>query len=273
MLGGFAFYPLLIIIQMAFSDVGPTNILGPWHWIGGANFGNLFSTPEIWASIIRTLHLAVVLLVGNLFVGFIAACALQKTGRLATVVLSIVVFVWAMPPIASGSVWKFLLDSDGFVNSVLKLIGLPAVGWLSSPDLVLWSIGFVLSWSALPFAILVYRGAMLAVSGELREAAALDGARYWRTQFSVILPQITPTVWLLGILTVLYSFKSFDFIFVLTKGGPGTASSTLPVWAYFQAFTGFDLSSGATIAVIAMIIVVVLTIPYVRLVRKEASLD
>jgi multiple sugar transport system permease protein len=271
LLAAFALYPLIVLVRMAFSDVGPTNIVGVWNWIGLANFSQVFAMPELWQSLLRTAEVCVVLLVSNLVLGFFVAGILSTVGRTTNVVLSIMVFVWALPPIVSGSVWKFLLDDSGAVNSALGLVGIDPVNWLSSPTLALWTVGGVVAWAALPFSALILRGGLLAISPDVIEAAAIDGAGYWKTQFLIVLPLLRPTMWILGILTVLYAFKSFDFFYVLTQGGPGTATNTLPVLSYYTAFSNYDMSTGATIAVISMLLVALLAIPYVRSVGREVD--
>lgn len=271
LLAAFALYPLIVLIRMAFSDVGPTNIVGVWNWIGLANFRSVLVLPELWQSLLRTAEVCVVLLVSNLVLGFLVASILSTVGRVTNIVLSIMVFVWALPPIVSGSVWKFLLDDSGAINSVLGLVGVQPVNWLSSPSLALWTVGGVVAWAALPFSALILRGGLLAISPDVIEAAAIDGAGYWKTQFLIVLPLLRPTMWILGILTVLYAFKSFDFFYVLTQGGPGTATNTLPVLSYYTAFSNYDMSIGATIAVISVLLVALLAIPYVRSIRKEVE--
>ncbi len=271
LLAAFALYPLIVLIRMAFSDVGPTNIVGVWNWIGLANFRQVFVLPELWLSLLRTAEVCVVLLASNLVLGFLVASILSTTGRITNVVLSIMVFVWALPPIVSGSVWKFLLDDSGAINSLLVLFGIAPVNWLSSPTLALWTVGAVVAWAALPFSALILRGGLLAISPDVIEAAAIDGAGYWKTQFLIVLPLLRPTMWILGILTVLYAFKSFDFFYVLTQGGPGTATNTLPVLSYYTAFSNYDMSIGATIAVISMLLVALLAVPYVRSIRQEVE--
>ncbi|BDZ48529.1 ABC transporter permease [Frondihabitans sucicola] len=265
----FAAYPIFVLVRMAFSDVGPSNIVGVWNWVGFANFGTVFGLPEFWRGLARTAGLAAALLAVNLIVGFLVASVLSTTGRITNVVLGIMVFVWALPPIVSGSVWKFLLDDSGAVNTILHSVGLHPVSWLSSPGLALWTVAAVVAWAGIPFSALILRGGLLAITPEVIEAAAIDGAGYWRTQFAVVLPLLRPTMWILGILTVLYAFKSFDFFYVLTQGGPGTATNTLPVLSYYTAFSNFDMSTGATIAVISMLAVALFAIPYVRSIRQE----
>jgi multiple sugar transport system permease protein len=267
----FAAYPLFVLIRMSLSDVGPTNIVGTWHFIGLANYAQVLSQPDIWFSALRTLGVAAVLMASNLILGFIAASVLSVQGRVTNIVLGIMVFVWALPPIVSGSVWKFMLDDNGVINSILQSIGLSKVLWLSSPDLALWSVAGIIAWAALPFSTLILRGGMLAVPQDVIEAAALDGAGYWRTRVQIVLPLLRSTMWILAILTVLYAFKSFDFFYVVTQGGPGTATNTLPVQSYNTAFTGFNMGLGATIAVISMLIVALFAIPYVRSIRTESD--
>jgi multiple sugar transport system permease protein len=265
----FALYPLIVLIRMSVSDVGPSNIVGVWHFVGVDNYVSVLKDPNTWLAALRTVVVAAVLLASNLVLGFIVASVLSVKGRITNVVLGIMVFVWALPPIVSGSVWKFLLDDTGAVNGILKMVGLPAVHWLSSPSLALWSVSFVIAWAALPFSALIIRGGLLAVPADIVEAAALDGAGYWRTQLTVVLPLVRPTLWILAILTVLYAFKSFDFFYVVTQGGPGTSTNTLPVQSYYTAFANFDMGIGSTIAVISMLFVALFAIPYVRSIRTE----
>ena len=271
LLAAFAVWPLVVLVRMSFSDVGPTNIVGSWSWVGLANFSEVLGSSETWQALLRTMLLCAVLLVSNLVLGFGVALVLAGTGRLTSAVLSMMVFVWALPPLVSGSVWKFLLNDSGAFNAVLQLVGLPAVDWLSDPDLALWTVAAVVAWSALPFSALILRGGLLGISPEVVEAAAIDGAGYWKTQLQIVLPLMRPTMWILAILTVLYAFKSFDFFYVLTQGGPGTSTNTLPVLSYYTAFTNFNMSTGATIAVVSMLVVVLFAVPYVRSVRTEAE--
>jgi multiple sugar transport system permease protein len=268
---GLAVYPLLVLVRMSFSDVGPTNIVGAWDFVGVANYVAAFSDDEVWLAVLRTLGLAAVLLASNFVLGFAAASVLSVGGRVADTVLAVMVFVWALPPIVSGSTWKFLLDDSGPVNAALASTGMAPVSWLSSPQLALWSVAFIIAWAALPFSILVIRGGLLGVPHELLEAAALDGAGYWRTQLQVVLPLLRPTLGILGVLTVLYAFKSFDFFYVTTKGGPGTTTNTLPVLSYNEAFSRFEMSTGATVAIIAMLVVLLFAVPYVRGIRAEEA--
>ena len=165
LLAAISVYPLVELVRLAFSDVGA------WPWVGFANLRTAVHDPELREATASTLKLTAMLLVSDLVIGFVVASVLTSRGRTTNAVLSLMVFVWALPPLVSGSVWKFLLSGDGAVNSLLALVGIAPVDWLASPSLALWSVGAVTSWAALPFATLVLRGGMLAVPREVVEAA------------------------------------------------------------------------------------------------------
>lgn len=269
LLAAISVYPLVELVRIAFSNVGPTNLIGHWEWVGLANFRSVLANAELGQAVVTTVKLTLILLFFDLVVGFFVASVLVGRARSTNGVVSVMVFVWALPPLVSGSVWRFLLSDGGGVNSLLGLFGIAPVDWLGSPTLSLWSVGLITSWAALPFATILLRGAMLAVPRDVIEAAAMDGAGYWRIQTRVVLPFLRPTMVILAILAVIYSLQSFNFIFALTDGGPGSATANVPFLAYQMAFSSFDLSSGAAVALLALAFILLLAIPYTRSLRNE----
>ena len=229
--------PIVQLVRMALSDVGPTNLLKGWDFVGLANIEATLDDPVFWGAARATAAFTAVLLVVDLGVGFLVARLLAvRDSRLTSGVLALMVLVWALPPVVSGSVWKFLLAGDGALNALLGVVGHGEVSWLSSPDLSLWSVSLVAAWASLPFAVLVIRGGLLAIPREVLEAAELDGAGAWRLSRHILLPLLRPTLAVLTILVILYAFRSFDFVYVMTQGGPGRITNTLPYLAYQTSF-------------------------------------
>lgn len=263
--------PLIDLVTMAFSDVGPTNLVGVWEWTGTENLRAVFDDPGFWQAVRATALFTAVLLVIDLTVGFLGALALTTGTRAAKVTIRVMVFVWALPPLVSGSVWKFLLAGDGAVNAVLGAVGLDPVTWLSSPRLALWSVSLVAAWASIPFAVLIIHGGLLDLPQDVIEAARIDGASLWQLVRRVIVPILAPTLTILVVLIVLYGFRSFDFVFVMTEGGPGTATTTLPYLAYRTAFRTYDFGVGSAVALLSMAAVVLLAVPYVRRSRDEEA--
>lgn len=264
-------YPMLNLLSMSVSKVSAANVVhGTWPFAGLSNFARILKESAFGHAFGHTLVFVAIVLGVGMIGGLVSAAMLQRTGRLSRVSLSFMVFTWAMPPVVLGSLWKFLLLPHGLLNAVLR--GLHAttapILWLIHSPLVLVSVALVNSWAVVPFTTLVYRAAMLEIPTDLIDAASIDGAGTAQRFFFVKLPLLMPITLILAVLTVVYAFRSFDFIYVMTKGGPGTSSTTLPYLSYIYSFVEFKFSSGATVAVITILVVSVLAILYVRTTRN-----
>lgn len=264
-------YPFMNLVWMSLSDVTAKNIVrGAWHFIGLSNFRALLHLSDFALAFKNTL-LYVVIVVGiGMLGGLGAATLLQARGRFSAIGLALMVFTWAMPPVVLGSLWKFLLLPHGLLNSVL--LALHIVGkapfWLVQSNLVLVSVALVNSWAVIPFGALVYRASLMDIPEELMDAAAVDGASPFQRFFFVKLPLLIPITLILTVLTVVYAFRSFDFIYVMTYGGPGTASTTMPFLSYRLSFLNYKYGVGAAVAVLTVLIVFVLAFLYVRATRR-----
>ncbi len=266
-----SFYPMINLLEMSVSKVAPSNIVhGTWPFVGFSNFARILKQSDFAHAFGHTLVFVVVVVGVGMIGGLISAAMLQRTGKLSKLALSFMVFTWAMPPVVLGSLWKFLLLPDGLVNAVI--LGLHAtrapILWLIHSPLVLVSVALVNSWAVIPFTTMVYRAAMIDIPIDLIDAASIDGANTAQRFFFVKLPLLMPITLILAVLTIVYAFRSFDFIYVMTKGGPGTASTTLPYLSYIDSFVKFEYSSGATVAVITILVVAVLAFLYVRTTRN-----
>lgn len=267
----FALYPLYQLIAMSLSYVTSANILRHWDWNGLDNFAATAQDPGFTVSIVNTVLLVVCLLIMGLGGGLVAALVLQHNTWLTSLTLGFMIFVWALPPVVCGNLWKFLLSADGVVNATLKGLGLidSPILWLVDDTLARMSVILISVWTILPFATLVIRAALLDVSQDLLEAAEMDGANAFQRFRHIVLAQIAPTLWVLAVLLVVSAFRSFDLIYVATSGGPGTATHTLPFLAYRQAIRTFQYGIGAATSVLALVIVLGLAFLYGWLQRGE----
>jgi multiple sugar transport system permease protein len=263
------FYPLFELLRMSVSRVTPEVLYQAWPFVGLEEFQRAVSTSDFRDALFNTLIYVMVVLFFGLVGGLLSALILWRSTPLTSAVLGVVVFVWAMPPLVNGSVWRFLLDQRGLIDSLLTSVHLPAVLWLVDGKLPLVSVALVNSWVAVPFATIVYRAALLDIPQELMEAAAVDGAVPRQIIRHVVLPLLRPVMVVLGVITVVYAFRSFDFIYIMTSGGPGTVSTTLPFLAYRLAFQSYRYSLGAATAIVSVAIVLVLAAIYIRQVRAE----
>lgn len=270
-LAALSILPLVQLVRLSLSDVKVANINGDWPFVGLANFAAGFADGTLTASLSRTLLFVAIVTVLGLGGGVAAAIALRGAGWWASAVLALMVFIWALPPVINGSVWKFLLAEDGLFNIVSRALGAGTVPFLYDERLALTSIAVVNAWAIIPFNALVFRAAILNIDFEIFEAAQLDGARPSQELRYVLLPFLRPTAVVLAVLTIVYAFRSFDFIYVMTRGGPGTSTQTLPYLSFQQAFVGYNFAAGAATAVLAVLLVLVLAAVYARTVFKEES--
>lgn len=266
-------YPLVQLVRMAFSAVTAATLNTHWDWVGLANVRTGWVTGETPHALVRTLVFVVVVTALGMGLGLAGAIALRTRGRWSGVLLALMVFVWALPPVVNGSVWKFLLGDTGLVNSVLVNVGLRSTPapFLYDQYWALGAVAFVNSFAVIPFNALVYRAALLNIDPEVFEAAAIDGASRWQEIRHIMVPAVRPTSLVLLVLTIVYGFRSFDFIYVMTYGGPGTATNTLPFLGYLQAFVRYDFGLGSSTSVVTVLGVLVLAAVYARSIRREEA--
>lgn len=268
-LGALALLPFVQLVHMSVSEVTADNIFGDWPFVGGSSVGSAVGTSDFReAAVNSVIYVGLVVGVG-LLGGLAAALILWRDGRLAAFTLALMVFSWALPALINGIDWRFLLDPRGMVDTILGIFRVAPVYWLVDGKLPIISVALVNAWTVVPFATLVFRAALLDMPVDILAAAEVDGARPRQVIRHIVLPLLRPTVLVLGVLSLLYAFKSFDFIYVMTFGGPGTASTTLPFLSYRLAFELYEYSKGAAVALVTVGIVLVLAFLYLRQVRQE----
>lgn len=263
-------YPMVQLVRMSFSDVRPGTLLGEWPGVGFDNYLELFSDPRFSAVVLRTVVFGVVVLIIGLGGGLVASLALRRPNRRNALVYALMVLMWALPAIVNGVTWRFMFATDGAINQTLVGLGLvdTPIYFLIEGWMPLLSTAFVAGWVALPFATIIFKAALLDVPKELYEAAEMDGAGPFMQFRNVTAPYIAPTLYIVAILLLSWAVRSFDFIFAMTGGGPGDASTTLPVAGYLAAFSLFDYSGGATIAILTIVVVLLIALPYSRVAQR-----
>jgi len=266
-------YPLVQLVRMAVSAVSASTLNQAWAFTGLDNISRNFSSGDLVSTFLRTLLFVVVVTVVGMVGGLAAAIALRAQAFWTGLLLALMIFVWALPPVVNGSVWKFLLSDTGLVNAAVSGLHLSSspLPFLYDQHWALASVAFVNSWAVIPFNALVFRAAILAIPDDIFEAAGLDGARRSQEIRHIMIPAARPTTLVLTVLTVVYAFRSFDFIYVMTYGGPGTATNTLPFLAYLQAFQRFDYGLGASTAVLTVLLVLFLAVVYARSIKREET--
>jgi len=265
-----AIWPLVQLGVMSVHDVTAATLNDPWAYIGLGNFTSVLHDPELTGVVLNTLAFVLVVTVIGMVGGYVVAVSMSSSTRGGSFLLGMMVFVWALPPVVNGSIWKFLLADKGLLNGAFQALGgTTSIGFLYDRHLALWSVALVNAWAVVPFNALILRASLLSVDPQVLEAAEIDGAGPWQRIRYVLTPSVRPAATVLSVLTVVYAFRSFDFIYVMTAGGPGTSSTTLPYLAYVHAFVELNYGQGAATALIALVVVLVLALVYARDVRHN----
>ena len=241
-------------------------------WVGLANYARLFADPDfplsLWLTVLFTVVSAVI---GQNVLGFLIAFAMSRASKLvATVAGGVVILAWILPEIVAAFIAYAFFSQDGTLNQILSLVGLDGGNWLFT--LPMMTIILANVWRGCAFSMLIYRAALSEVPPELTEAAQIDGANGWQRLTRVTIPLLRGTIATNLMLVTLQTLSVFTLIYVMTAGGPGNASATLPVFAYQEAFRFGAVAFGTAIATVMLVIGAAFSIIYIRVLRR-AELD
>ncbi|MHA6804181.1 carbohydrate ABC transporter permease [Salinifilum ghardaiensis] len=222
---------------------------GSQQFVGLRNYADVFADSQFRTAALNTVALTVVCVVVSLLLGLGLALLLDREfpGRGAVRTLLITPFL--VLPAAGALLWKTTMfdPSYGLLNFALGT----EVDWLSTFPLA--SVMTQIIWQWTPFMMLLLLAGLQAQSREVLEAAQVDGAGRWRTFVSITLPQLSRYIQLAVLLGAIYIVNSFDAIYLMTQGGPGTASTNLPYYIYQRAFEGFDVGQSAAMGVVVVV--------------------
>lgn len=229
--------PGLSAVYFSFTD---WNGLGQPNFIGFANYVEMFSSEAVLNALGHNLWWTAFFLIVPMAVGLVGAFILSRLTR-GQMIFRVLFFIpYVMSTIVTAAIWRQLFDPKGGIGAALADLGLPFladVNLLGNPDLALGSVAVINTWQWWGFLLVIYLAAMQGVNPALYEAARLDGAGPIREFWSITLPAIRPTIVFLALMTVIWSFLVFDYIFVLTQGGPAGSTDVLSTLLYREAFT------------------------------------
>ncbi|MBG6239471.1 multiple sugar transport system permease protein [Mycetocola sp. CAN_C7] len=240
-------------------------------FVGFDNYLELFADPDFPKSVILTLvFLIASAIIGQNILGLGLAILMRSSNRLVRgMVGTFVVTAWVLPEIvASFAAYAFFNDT-GTLNSMLGGIGIDGPNWLYSFPMI--SVILANIWRGTAFSMLVYSAALQDVPTEITESAEVDGARGWQRLAFITLPMIRRSISTNLMLTTLQTLSVFTLIFVMTGGGPGTDSSTLPILAYQEAFKFGELGFGTAIATILLLVGAAFSLAYIRALKPEVD--
>jgi len=266
-------FPFLFSLFLSFGKV---SFLGGLqiHFAGLKNWLRLFSDERFYNALSNTVLIAVIAVAIEYVLGLGLVLLLNRGVKGSTFFRVLFFLPMMLTPIAVGYMWRMMFNpTRGPINHVLPLLGLPAVGWLTEPKVVLYSIVLTDIWQWTPFMILILFAGFQSIPPALLEAAKVDGASGWRLFREIIFPLLIPASVAAILLRSIEVLKIVDKIYILTGGGPGIYSETMTLFGYNLGLRAFDLAYGATIAFSLFATVLVISIIFLLMTRRSQEIS
>ncbi|WP_059012253.1 carbohydrate ABC transporter permease [Streptomyces specialis] len=268
-------YALVRNVLISFQEFGRRQLISrTTEWTGLDNYRAVVEDQRFWDSVARTFAFMAVNVVLIMVLGTLTGLLLGALGRPMRLLLSIaLVAAWAMPVIASTTVFQWLFDTQfGVANWAMRGLGFSGYdqhNWFASGTSTLAIVTVLIVWASVPFVALNLYAGLTTVSGEIYEAARVDGASSWRIFWSVTAPIMRPFFLITTFLEIIWVFKAFTQIYAMNGGGPDRESETLPVMAYMEGMGQNQYGTAAAISVLTLVILLIAMSFYFRLILKQ----
>jgi multiple sugar transport system permease protein len=264
----------VLLLQLYFSVHQWTVDLGAWQeaeWVGLDIFEEVFTDPRFGWAILRSLGFALGSTIGCFLIGFGLAYLMHKPFRGQAFYYILFILPMLTVPIVVAYTAEMLLYESGPVNDIITRVSGSEykVAWLTDPDIALTTVMLLEIWNWTPFSFIIMLAGFASLPREPIEAARILGASSWRIFWEVQLPLLRPVILLALVLRFLEAMAEFPKIWALFQGGPGSATETIPVYIFLTTWQYFQVSKGAALSYVAMMLMIVIVLAAIRLLRRE----
>lgn len=275
---GLTIWPVLQTFRLSLTAADLRSLMtGEYGFVGLDNFVEIVTDGHLRIVFLQTAVFGLVCVVATMVLGMAVALLLNTRFRGHTLLGVLVLLPWAVPAVAGSIVWQWMFhDQYGIINWTLASVGMGGFDgfpWFNDRFTAFTAIGTVVVWQGFPFVALCLLAGLKSVSGEVLEAAKVDGAGPWQSVRLIILPILKPLILVLVVISTIWNFKIFDQVYVMTRGGPARATEVLAIATWREAFTQHDFGLAAALAVSMFLILAVITALYLWLIRDDEELD
>jgi multiple sugar transport system permease protein len=262
--------PLYIAIELSFFNVKIIGTEG--EFVGLKNYFKIFTSSKFHKAFSNSILWVLANAITQTFFAFLIALTLNRNFKGVKIATNWIILSFIIPTVVIVVIWKLMLSSSsGIINSLLiqiQIIDKP-IGFFSSSTSAFISLVLINSWRWSPFLALIILSGLKSINKEIYDASKIDGASFFSEFFYITLPQLKGILFVLGLVGTLLSFNVFDIIWLITKGGPSSATTTLPLLIYETAFTKFRLSQAAALSVVTSFILLTFSIIFIKFMGKE----
>ncbi len=266
----FAVFLLGPIFYTVYLSLRSGTVLSPGHYSGLTNYRVALHDQIFWTSVKNTLLYCVLVIPVTLSLALVLAAFLNLRLRFRGFFRAALIVPTVTPTVAAAIIWAYLLQGQGgVINNLLGGIGIKPVFWLGNPSTVVPVIALVEFWRGLGFYTVVFLAGMQSIPRHIYEAAALDGLVGVRAFLRITVPLLRPVIQFATVMATIFSFQVFDTPYVMTHGGPGFASTTMVVYIYRAAFALNEMGLAASMSLMLLIAILVLSILQLRIFRRN----
>lgn len=270
-------YPLVYNFILSFRNLTVMNFKNNAAvFIGFENYLNIFRDKDFQQALLQTLWFTLACITVQFSIGFVLAVFFNTKFHLAKPVRGMMLVAWMMPISVTGLLFKYMFTTEGgVINELLKVFGLmfgSPPGWLIDPKLAMWAVIITNCWIGIPFNMLLLTTGMSNISADIYESAAIDGCTVFQKFFLITVPMLKASILSVLMLGFIYTFKVFDLIFMMTKGGPLNATEVVSTYSYRQSFTLFNFSVGSASAIILFVCLMTVGVFYLRMIQKDEAM-
>lgn len=264
-------YPIIASVGLMFFDY---NIVSKPRFVGLENIKSVFASPDIAEILLNSGKLLVVLVISHVVIGLLLAVIVNAAGKKMSAVMRTIIYIPTVLTTASvGVAWKFMFNTDlGAVNYILQRFGLEKIPWLTSSRWAFWAVVIFSIWKFVGTPFIYYYLGLQNIPENLYEAASIDGANKWQMFRKITLPMLTPTIFMVLILSFISYLQCFDEPFILTSGGPGLSTTTVTLQIY-EYFNGGNMSYASILSIFMFIIIIGITTAQFVLSSKWVNYD
>jgi ABC-type sugar transport system permease subunit len=249
----------------------------PWlgrPWVGAGNYVEAMQDPRFRSALAHTTFFVAVTVALELLLGLVLALALQRAVRARGLLRTTVLLPWAVPTVVAALVWRFIFDSPaGLVSSLAAGVGLTAPTWFADP-VAAW-VPLVLTdvWKSTPFVAILLVAGLQGIDGSLYEAARVDGAGAWRQFVDITLPLLRPALFVAFLFRTLDAFRVFDVIYVMTGGGPGSATEPIALYTFSTLLQHLRFGYGSALSIVVFVAAFLFALVCIRLFGGDAFVE
>lgn len=263
----FIIIPFFWIVLLSFQE-GP--ILEAKIFVGLENYKKLFSNTLFLKSILNTLKYTITIIPSVFILSMTIALLLNSIKKFQSFFRALLFIPLLSSIVVAAIIWRYMTYPEyGTISILLNFFNIPSPNWFGDPKIVLFTIALVELWRGAPFYIVTFLAGLQAVPKDLIEASYIDGANYFQALFRIVFPNMKPVLTFCIVMSTIWSLQLFDSVYVLTRGGPAEASSSMVWYIYKNIFFFNRVGRGATMSVVLVLLTTIMTFANLKITRFQ----